>query len=147
MPLAENLLNREFRPAAPDRVWPSDITYVATDDGSLYLVAVIVLSSREVVGWAPSVQAVLAHEHWHLAGAPADAACRRPPARGARYRAGRLRYWRCRPLGLGSQPARPRMHRAAALPPGARRVVRGSFSAGSAGPWAWAPSAQGDAGP
>jgi len=52
LPVAENLLNREFSPAAPDRVWTSDITYVATDEGWLYLVAVIDLFSRQVVGWS-----------------------------------------------------------------------------------------------
>jgi transposase InsO family protein len=52
LPVAENLLNREFSPTAPDRVWTSDITYVATDEGWLYLVAVIDLFSRQVVGWA-----------------------------------------------------------------------------------------------
>lgn len=52
LPVAENLLNREFSPAAPDRVWTSDITYVATDEGWLCLVAVIDLFSRQVVGWS-----------------------------------------------------------------------------------------------
>lgn len=52
LPVAENLLNREFSPAAPNRVWTSDISYVATDEGWLYLVAVIDLFSREVVGWS-----------------------------------------------------------------------------------------------
>ena len=52
LPVAENLLNREFTPAAPDRVWSSDITYVATDAGWLYLAVVIDLFSRQVVGWS-----------------------------------------------------------------------------------------------
>lgn len=52
LPVAENLLNREFTPAQPDRVWASDITYVATDEGWLYLVVVIDLFSRQVVGWS-----------------------------------------------------------------------------------------------
>src|SRR5512137_78424 len=52
LPVAENLLNREFTPAAPDRVWTSDITYVATDEGWLYLAVVIDLFSRQVVGWS-----------------------------------------------------------------------------------------------
>ena len=33
LPVAENLLARDFAPAAPDRVWSSDITYIATDEG------------------------------------------------------------------------------------------------------------------
>ena len=52
LPVAENLLDREFTPAAPDRVWTSDITYVATDEGWLYLAVVIDLFSRQVVGWS-----------------------------------------------------------------------------------------------
>ena len=52
LPVAENLLGREFTPQAPDRVWTSDITYVATDEGWLYLAVVIDLFSRQVVGWS-----------------------------------------------------------------------------------------------
>jgi transposase InsO family protein len=52
LPVAENLLDRQFTPAAPDRVWTSDITYVATDEGWLYLVVVIDLFSRQIVGWS-----------------------------------------------------------------------------------------------
>ena len=51
-PVAENLLDRKFSPAAPDPVWVSDITHVATDEGWLYLAAVIDLYSRQVVGWS-----------------------------------------------------------------------------------------------
>jgi putative transposase len=35
--VAPNLLDRQFSPAAPDRVWTGDITYIATDEGWLYL--------------------------------------------------------------------------------------------------------------
>lgn len=52
LPVAENLLARDFTPVAPDRVWSSDITYIATDDGWLYLACVIDLFSRQVVGWS-----------------------------------------------------------------------------------------------
>ena len=52
LPVAENLLARDFTPEAPDRVWSSDITYIATDEGWLYLAAVIDLFSRQVVGWS-----------------------------------------------------------------------------------------------
>jgi len=40
LPVAPNLLARDFTPSAPDRVWSSDITYIATDEGWLYLAAV-----------------------------------------------------------------------------------------------------------
>jgi transposase InsO family protein len=52
LPVAENLLNRDFMPAVPDQVWSSDITYIATNEGWLYLAAVIDLFSRQVVGWS-----------------------------------------------------------------------------------------------
>ena len=53
-PLFENVLNREFSPAAPDRAYASDITYVWTQEGWLYLAVVIDLFSRKVVGWSMS---------------------------------------------------------------------------------------------
>jgi len=61
LPIAENLLARDFSPAAPHRVWSGDITYIATDEGWLYLAAVIDLFSRQVVGWSmqPHMQASL----------------------------------------------------------------------------------------
>lgn len=50
--IAPNLLNREFRAASPNRKWVSDITYIGTKEGWLYLAAVVDLYSRRVVGWA-----------------------------------------------------------------------------------------------
>jgi putative transposase len=52
LPIAPNLLNREFAVAQPDKVWAGDITYIATYEGWLLLAAVIDLISRQVVGWA-----------------------------------------------------------------------------------------------
>jgi len=52
LPIAPNLLNRNFRPTTPDRVWTSDITYIQTDAGWLYLAVVLDLYSRQVVGWS-----------------------------------------------------------------------------------------------
>ena len=52
LPIAPNLLNRDFQPAQPNAVWTSDITYIQTDEGWLYLAAVIDLYSRQVVGWS-----------------------------------------------------------------------------------------------
>ncbi len=49
---APNLLDRNFTPAAPNRVWTSDITYIWTDEGWLYLAVVLDLFNREVVGWS-----------------------------------------------------------------------------------------------
>jgi putative transposase len=52
LPIAENLLDRNFAPAAPNQAWSSDITYVWTDEGWLYLAVVLDLFNREVVGWS-----------------------------------------------------------------------------------------------
>lgn len=52
LPIAPNLLNRQFTVAAPDKVWVGDITYIPTDEGGLFLAVVIDLFSRQVVGWS-----------------------------------------------------------------------------------------------
>ena len=49
--LAPNLLNQNFNPPGPDQVWVSDITYLQTGEGWLYLVAFMDLYSRRIVGW------------------------------------------------------------------------------------------------
>jgi transposase InsO family protein len=54
LPVAENVLARKFQAARPDEVWTSDITYVWTAQGWLYLVVFLDLYSRLVVGWAVS---------------------------------------------------------------------------------------------
>jgi putative transposase len=48
----ENLVRRKFRVDAPNTVWVSDITYIHTKEGWLYLAAVLDLFSRKVVGWS-----------------------------------------------------------------------------------------------
>jgi putative transposase len=52
LPISPNLLDREFAVSEPDRVWVGDITYIATDEGWLFLAVVIDLFSRQVVGWS-----------------------------------------------------------------------------------------------
>jgi putative transposase len=52
LPIAENVLNREFAVTRPNRVWVADITYLRTNEGWLYLSAVLDLFSRRVVGWS-----------------------------------------------------------------------------------------------
>ena len=52
MPVAPNLLQRNFTPAAPNRVWTGDITYIQTGEGWLYLAIVLDLFNREIVGWS-----------------------------------------------------------------------------------------------
>ena len=51
-PIAPNLLNRNFTASAPDRVWVADTTYLPVLGGFLFLVVVLDLFSRKVVGWS-----------------------------------------------------------------------------------------------
>ena len=52
LPLAPNLLQRDFSADAPNQKWTSDITYIQTAEGWLYLAAILDLHSRQVVGWS-----------------------------------------------------------------------------------------------
>jgi len=52
LPIAANLLGQDFDVAAANRVWASDITYVPTDEGWLYLSVVMDLFSRRIIGWS-----------------------------------------------------------------------------------------------
>ena len=52
LPIAPNLLNRNFSPAAPNQAWVGDFTYIPTEEGWLFLAVVIDLFSRKVVGWS-----------------------------------------------------------------------------------------------
>ena len=50
--VADDLVRRDFRPAAPNRLWVADITYLRSWEGWLYLAVVVDCFSRRVVGWA-----------------------------------------------------------------------------------------------
>lgn len=52
LPVAENLLNREFTAEMPNQKWVSDITYIPTDEGWLYLAGVMDLCGRAIVGFS-----------------------------------------------------------------------------------------------
>jgi len=52
--VAPNRLKRDFRATAPNRKWVTDITYIATQEGWLYLAVIMDLFSRRIVGWAMS---------------------------------------------------------------------------------------------
>ena len=54
LPIAPNVLERHFKADAPNRAWVTDVTYIATGEGWLYLAAIRDLFSRRVVGWATS---------------------------------------------------------------------------------------------
>jgi putative transposase len=52
LPVAENLLDRQFTADAPNRKWVGNISYIPTEEGWLYLAIVLDLFARKVVGWA-----------------------------------------------------------------------------------------------
>ena len=54
LPIAPNMLRREFAVCEPNKVWASDITYIPTQEGWLYLAGVMDLCSRTAVGWSMS---------------------------------------------------------------------------------------------
>lgn len=68
-PIAPNVLDRSFRAARPDRVWLTDITYIPTDEGWLYLAGVMDMCSRRIVGWsmAEHMRAELVRDALHMA--------------------------------------------------------------------------------
>jgi putative transposase len=51
-PPAPDLVGRLFAPDQPDRIWVSDLTYIPTDEGWLYLASVLDLASRRLLGWS-----------------------------------------------------------------------------------------------
>jgi len=54
LPVADNILDRDFRAAGPGQKVVSDLTYIATAEGFLYLVCMIDVFSRRVIGWSMS---------------------------------------------------------------------------------------------
>jgi transposase InsO family protein len=52
LPVADNVLSRQFNPSGPNQAWCADITYVPTGEGWLYLAVVEDLYSRMIVGWS-----------------------------------------------------------------------------------------------
>jgi transposase InsO family protein len=76
-PIAPNVLDRQFTAPSPNRKWATDITYIPTDEGWLYLAGVIDLHSRRIVGWsmADHMRTELASDALGMA-----LASRQPPA-------------------------------------------------------------------
>lgn len=52
LPVASNLLNQDFTAEKPNQIWCGDITYIATEEGWLYLAAIEDLYTRKIVGWS-----------------------------------------------------------------------------------------------
>ena len=61
LPVSDNVLARRFNPSRPNQAWVSDITYIRTRSGWLYLAVVLDLYARKIVGWAmaPTMHAEL----------------------------------------------------------------------------------------
>ena len=49
--VADNLLNQNFNPSAPNKIWAGDVTYLKTGEGWMYLAVVMDLCSRRIIGW------------------------------------------------------------------------------------------------
>lgn len=88
-PVAPNLVKRNFSTQAPDKVWVSDITYLATRTGWLYLTVIIDLFSRLVVGW--SLRSSLSHDMVVLK----RAVKRREPGKGVIFHSDRGVQYAC----------------------------------------------------
>lgn len=52
--IVENVLNREFTLNMPSKVWVSDITYIQTKKGFVYLTTIMDLNDRKIIGWSLS---------------------------------------------------------------------------------------------
>ena len=78
LPIADNILGRDFKAAFPGEKWVSDITYLSTDSGWIYLTVVLDLWDRKVIGW--SIAEDLTARHVCLA--LVMAVCNRPPRKG-----------------------------------------------------------------
>jgi putative transposase len=79
LPIAPHVLDRNFAAATPNQTWVGDPTYIATDEGRLFLAVVIDLFSRKVVGWSmrPDMQRNLAIDALEMAWFAAIPASRR----------------------------------------------------------------------
>ncbi|MDR2798736.1 MAG: IS3 family transposase [Treponema sp.] len=85
LPAAENLLNREFRASGPGEKWVSDITYLKTNSGWLYLTVILDLWDRKVIGWAFSED----REAGHVGDALMMACTNRKPGSGLLFHSDR----------------------------------------------------------
>ena len=76
-PIAPNRLQRTFAADRPDQVWLADISYIATDEGWLYLAAVKDMATREIVGWGgPHRTRAMGTRRWRITSRLASASTR-----------------------------------------------------------------------
>jgi putative transposase len=108
-PVAPNLLERDFSPGQPNRTWATDITYVWTRQGWLYLAVIMDLFSRRIVGWAMSE-----HIDRHLVLNALDMALKgRQPAQGLLHHSDRGSQYGQRGLPAGAGRSRDSMQHVA----------------------------------
>ena len=89
--VAQNLLDQHFTASSPNAVWVSDITYILTAVGWAYLVVVLDLFSRKVVGWQTSMSL----EHGFVINALDAAIMRRMPSKGLIFHSDRGVQYAC----------------------------------------------------
>jgi len=90
-PVFPNILDRVFQAAAADRIWASDITYIRTGQGWLYLAAILDVYSRKIVGW--SMDSFI--DHVLVLNAINQALGRRNPAKGCIFHSDRGVQYAC----------------------------------------------------
>ncbi len=94
-PIAPNELDRQFTPGRGMPAWVSDITYIPTDEGWLYLAAIMDLRTRRIVGWAMAdhlrVELVLDALHMAIGRNRPDAGLVHHSDRGLQYACGQYR--------------------------------------------------------
>ena len=91
-PVAQNLLNRAFNPDQLNQVWVSDITYVPSEQGWLYLTTVMDLADRQILGW--SLSTTMSAKQTSIA-AFNQAQARRPVAEGLIFHSDRGIQYAC----------------------------------------------------
>lgn len=91
-PVAENLLDRNFQPEQSGQAWVSDITYIRTGQGWLYLTIIMELRTRKIIGWALSQSLHASHTSmaaWKMA------ALHQPPKHGLFFHSDRGVQYAC----------------------------------------------------
>ena len=96
-PIAPNILDRNFDVELPNKAWVTDVTYVWTHEGWLYLAAILDLFSRRVVGWAVSAN----NDRALAMGALDRATSHRKPAAGLVHHSGRGSVYASSEYGTG----------------------------------------------
>jgi len=90
-PIAENLVNQNFHAAKPNQIWLSDVTFIDTAEGWLYLASILDLCTRKIVGWEMSDR----NDRWLTLSALEMAVQRSQPPSGLIYHSDRGSNYAC----------------------------------------------------